>query len=164
MNEKERILKRQRDKIDLARFFEEDLKWEQDKLKDFKDIILECNSKIKLHKEEIENLQNKGNHEKEILKLQFENKRREFENKRISTQEKLDEIEEKLEAFKDSLHEFLNKNYPEWEQTIGKVFDEKILLSQNLSPQIIDNNKSFYGVKLYLDEIDLKYFLQFPYS
>jgi len=35
------------------------------------------------------------------------------------------------------------------------VFDEKILLSQNLSPQIIESNKSFYGVKLNLDEIDL---------
>ena len=155
LNEKERKLKRQRDKIDLTRFFEEDIKSEQDKLIDFKNLISESNNKIKLHKEEIEKLQNKGNHEKEILKLQFENKRKELDNKRIATQEKLVEIEEKLEAFKDSLHEFLNKNYPEWEQTIGKVFDEKILLSQNLSPQIIESNKSFYGVKLSLDEIDL---------
>ena len=54
-------------------YVEEDIKSEQDKLKDFKDLISESNSKIKLHKEEIEKLQNKGNHEKEILKLQFEN-------------------------------------------------------------------------------------------
>ncbi|WP_439182662.1 ATP-binding protein [Carboxylicivirga taeanensis] len=155
LNDKELKLKRQRDKINLTKFYDEDIKTEQKNLTDYNNQIVESTNKINLNKEEIEKLQDKGNHEKEILKLHFENKTKELENKRIDTQEKLDEIDEKLEAFKDSLHEFLNQNYPEWEQTIGKVFDEKILLSQNLSPQIIETNQSFYGVKLNLEEIDI---------
>lgn len=155
LNDKELKLKRQRDKINLTQFYNEEINTEQEKLTGYNNQIVESTNKINLYKEEIEKLQDKGNHEKEILKLLFENKTKELENKRVVTQEKLDKIEEKLEAFEGSLHEFLSKNYPKWEQTIGKVFDERILLSQNLSPQIIETNQSFYGVKLNLEEIDI---------
>ena len=153
--EKERKLKRQRDKIDYTRFYEKEIKAEQDSLAELKKALIENNSAIHLHKEEIEKLQNKGDYEKEVFQLELDSKRKELQVKRDNIKARLGLVEEKLESFKGSFHEFLNKNYPNWEQTIGKVCDESVLLSQSLSPQMIEVGDALYGVRVNLDEINI---------
>jgi len=149
-------LEKQRNKIEATRFLENEIEQEYKYLKDYKELKIEKTNQIKLDKEEIEKLQNKGNHEKEVLDIKFENKRKELDHERIEKQTKMDQNEAKLASFKDSFHEYLNMNYPNWQNTIGKVCDEDVLLSPNLKPKIEIINQSFFGVNIDLSELDLK--------
>lgn len=65
-------------------------------------------------------------------------------------------IDEKLENNKDSLYGWLNNNYPNWGNTIGKVIDEDtVLFNSSLSPELASSSeKNFYGIHLDLSEID----------
>ena len=61
-----------------------------------------------------------------------------------------------IENSKDSLYSWLNEQMPHWELSIGKVIDlEHVLYKPGLHPQIVSNdNSSFYGITLDLQEID----------
>jgi|GEM_PF-2327540 len=148
--------KNQRSKIDNTRFFEDEIQLEIQRLTEFREQKIEKENLVKLNKEEIEKLQNKGNHEKELLKIKFENRRKELERDQLEKQKLIDEINEKLASFKDSFYEYLNSNYTDWQNTIGKVCDESILFSQNLKPKIEEINKTFYGVSIDLEELDVE--------
>lgn len=148
--------KNQRSIIDNTRFFEEDIQLEIQHLTEFREQKIEKENLVKLNKEEVEKLQNKGNHEKELLKIKFENRRKEIDREQLEKQKLVDKIVEKLASFKDSFYEYLNKNYTDWQNTIGKVCDESILFSQNLKPKIEEINQTFYGVRVDLDELDVK--------
>lgn len=64
-----------------------------------------------------------------------------------------DEIKAKLENFKGSFYEWLNTEYPEWENNIGQVVSEDILFNKNLNPQMLSSEEqTLYGVKIDLDE------------
>lgn len=149
-------LEKKRNKIETTRFLENEIKQENKYLKDYKELKIEKSNQIKLDKEEIEKLKNKGNYEREVLEIKFENQRKELDRERIENQTLIDQNEEKLASFKDSFHEYLNKNYPDWQNTIGKVCEEEVLLSPNLKPRIEKINQSFFGVSVDLSELDLK--------
>lgn len=148
--------KNQRSKIENTRFFEDEIQLEIDHLTEFRAQKTEKENLVKLNKEEIVNLQNKGNHEKELLEINFENRRKEIERNQLEKQKLIDEINEKLASFKDSFYEFLNINHTDWENSIGKVCDESILFSQNLKPKIKETNQTFYGISIDLEELDIK--------
>jgi len=149
-------LEKQRNIINATRFYEKEIEQENQNFKGYNELNVEKSNQIRLDKEEIENLQNKGNHEKEVLEIKFENQRKELDRERIENQTLIDHNEEKLDLFKDSFHEYLNKNYPNWQNTIGKVCEEEVLLSPNLKPRIEKINQSFFGVSIDLSELDLK--------
>lgn len=67
-----------------------------------------------------------------------------------------DEDLEILERLQGSLCEWLDQNIENWENSIGKVVDEKhVLYNQNLSPYITDRQSdSIFGVGLDLNTID----------
>jgi len=149
-------LEKQRNKINATRFFEKEIEQENQNLKDYNELKVGKINNISLEKEEIEKLQNKGNHEKEVLEIKFENLRKELDRERIENQTLIDLNEEKLASFKNSFYEYLNKNYPDWQNTIGKVCEEGVLFSPNLKPRIEKINQSFFGVSIDLSELDLK--------
>ncbi len=65
-------------------------------------------------------------------------------------------IEGKLKQIKSSFYGWLNDSIPNWEDTIGKVIDEKnVLFSTNLNPmQLNKNDSTFFGIELNLNAID----------
>lgn len=69
---------------------------------------------------------------------------------------KLQEIKLKIKQSKTSLYGWLNDNYPNWENSIGKVIDEEnVLFNTELNPKLIKNDtSSFFGVKLNLDALE----------
>lgn len=68
---------------------------------------------------------------------------------------KIQQIEHKINQSKSSLHGWLNDNYPDWKQTIGKVIDEEhVLFNTELSPKLVsDKIKTFFGVELNLSAL-----------
>ena len=69
--------------------------------------------------------------------------------------DKIQRIESKIKQSESSFYGWLNKNYPNWENTIGKVIDdEHVLFHSSLNPQLADKELStFFGVTLNLDTL-----------
>ncbi len=89
-------------------------------------------------------LQNSFEREKEKLEIQIRDA-----NERIA------EIEVIIENSRSSLYGWLNVNYKGWEETIGKVIDEKnVLFNSSLSPELEQDRGNFYGINIDLNEIN----------
>lgn len=73
----------------------------------------------------------------------------------LALNEKIGAIDDKIENSRDSLYGWLNKEYPNWESTIGKVIDEDTVLFQSgLSPaKALSPERNFYGINIDLHEI-----------
>ena len=70
-------------------------------------------------------------------------------------QKELAETEGILARWESSLYEWLIRNKPDWEDTIGKVVDEQqVLYAQGLLPQLTENGNLF-GVSINLDAIPI---------
>lgn len=89
--------------------------------------------------------------EREILSLQKDLSRR-----IADTDSRIAEISHLLKSRQGSLYEWLNRECPGWEHTIGKVIDEKqILFHTALDPQLKEKGaETMYGVRLDLSRID----------
>ncbi len=63
-------------------------------------------------------------------------------------------IDEKLSVHQNAFFGFLQTNYPDWYETIGKVCNEDILFNKELNPQVLKKNlDSLYGIKLDLSNV-----------
>lgn len=83
-------------------------------------------------------------------------RQKEIEQQIAVGREKVAEIDRLLDNCQGSLYEWLSRNCPGWENTIGKVVDEKLVLfSKELNPQSVPDTgqDSFYGIKLDLSAI-----------
>lgn len=94
--------------------------------------------------------------ERERVEEMAENEKNNCRNAGQQLSEMVREIRARVDNSKDSLYGWLNKEYPGWEKTIGKVIDEgHVLFASGLSPEKISfNPDSFYGIKINLDEIE----------
>ena len=78
-----------------------------------------------------------------------------LETNRTQCKEQIAKIDELLSHLDGSLYQWLTKNADGWEETIGKVVDEKrILYAGGLEPQLGVVSDSLFGIKLNLDNID----------
>lgn len=82
-----------------------------------------------------------------------------IEKEQTKLQFYLDEItviQNNLKQRKSSFYGWLNNTIPNWENTIGKVIDEKnVLFKTNLNPkQLNKNDATFFGIELNLNAID----------
>ena len=60
-----------------------------------------------------------------------------------------------IDNSKGSFCEWLEKNKPGWQESIGKIADEKLILyNQNLSPQLGEDGNNFFGVKVNLAGVE----------
>jgi Protein of unknown function (DUF3584). len=60
--------------------------------------------------------------------------------------------EKRLDDIEGSFQKFLESEVPGWEDTIGKVVDDDILFSKELSPTLEDDGRSLYGVRIDLSK------------
>ena len=104
---------------------------------------------------EIVTLQKQWELETKSCQLEYDSSKEKIERHLLELKEKITAIDSKLNDCKDSFYEWLNKEYPAWENTIGKVIDEDILFHSGLNPQKIQSaSLEFYGVRLDLSEIE----------
>jgi len=89
------------------------------------------------------------------LKQTHRREQERLEGERAQILEQIDKINDLLSHLDGSLYQWLNVNAEGWENTIGKVIDEKrILYAQGLEPRSTAASDSIYGVKLNLEHID----------
>lgn len=70
--------------------------------------------------------------------------------------DKTQNIENKINQSKSSLYGWLNENFPNWENSIGKVIDEEnVLFNTELNPKLTDEKTtSFFGIELNLNSLN----------
>lgn len=69
-------------------------------------------------------------------------------------EEEVNKIDAKLAVHQTALFGYLQENYPEWYETIGKVCNEDILFNKELNPQLLKKGvESLYGIKLDLSTV-----------
>ncbi len=131
--------------------------------------INNCKEKIGTADEQIQQFTNdiaRVENENSTLKTQWELKEQKIQadtdRQKNDNQERIRQLLERIAAIrsriensKDSLYGWLNREYPDWENSIGKIIDEDdVLFQSGLSPRKTDlAPDSFYGVQIDLDEI-----------
>ena len=89
------------------------------------------------------------------LKWEFQAKMETVRKERSAIEEQLQTLEVLIEKRKGSLCEWLEKNKPDWQETIGKVADEELVLYNNeLQPQLVNKEATLFGVSLNLTAIE----------
>lgn len=138
------------------RFFEAEIEQWKNELNSYIENIRIAKSEIKQHKSETETIKKQWELEKERAEEKIANRRESFIAQIKAHNDSIAAINYKIENSKDSLYGWLNKEYPEWEKTIGKVIDEDhVLFKSGLSPEMVpEKNHSFYGVRIALSEIN----------
>ena len=113
-----------------------------------------------------ENIINQAKREQENFKKEWsieekgivEENKREVEKlteKHTKLQTQIAEIENYIVNSKNSLYGWLSDNYPNWENSVGKVIDEQnVLFNTSLNPRLLENSGNIYGIEIDLNEID----------
>jgi hypothetical protein len=109
---------------------------------------------IENYVQQIANLQAKWELEKKDAELQHHAELESLETTLKLDLEKKEQLIERIEKSADSLMAWLGTHKTGWEQTIGKVIDENLLFKSGLSPKLLTDAQSLYGLKIDLNEID----------
>lgn len=104
---------------------------------------------------QIESLRKEGQLELDKLEGNYKVKDEALRKELERQQTELAATEGLLARWDGSLYEWLVRNKPGWESTIGKVVDEQnVLYAQGLSPELVPGSEScLFGVKVDLDAI-----------
>lgn len=104
---------------------------------------------------QIESLQKHWDLDMARIQVDQESKQRGIMDEIASAKRKIDQNKEVIENSRSSLYEWLHENKPDWEQTIGKVIDQKsVLFNSDLSPRVGSGDHNlFFGIELNLDDI-----------
>ncbi len=146
-------LEKQRNTIEQTNYLKSDINEIEKEISDNKKQITDNNYVLKQTETSIEKFIDKSGYENKELQNSYENTKKEIENNKNKITKRINNINEKLLSFENSFYEYLNKNYKGWQETIGKVCNEDILFSHQLSPNIQNINKLLYGVNINLEEI-----------
>ncbi len=89
------------------------------------------------------------------LRWEFQTKIEAVRKERSAIEEQIQTLDTLIEKRKGSLCEWLEQNKPDWQETIGKVADEELVLySNDLQPQLVNNESTLFGVSLSLSAIE----------
>lgn len=111
--------------------------------------------KVDRLKLECDRLRQKSDAETMVVEKEYDAKIDEILRCRKQVDTEIESLNVLINNSKGSFCEWLDKNRSGWQESIGKIADEKLILyNQNLSPELsTDGESSFYGVKINLAEV-----------
>ncbi|SHG28675.1 ATP-binding protein [Dysgonomonas macrotermitis] len=148
-------LRIEKERIKHTRFYEEEIKNTGVDLQ----LLIAQNEKFKNEntnaEKQIETLQKHWELDEKELQRNFDREKEKTDELIKQSVQRIDEINSYIENSKNSLYGWLTEQYPDWENTIGKIVDEKnVLFNTGLSPKLTTKTNNFYGVEIDLCEID----------
>ena len=147
-------LKLKKEGLKHKRFFEEELIALQKDLTGYSDEKRRLTSESENFSRQIETFQKHWELDENELQGSFEREKEKFDNLIKGAHERIVEIEVTIDNSKSSLYGWLNEFYSGWEETIGKVIDEKtVLFNTSLTPKLTEKPGNFYGIEIDLNEI-----------
>ncbi|MCB0845464.1 MAG: ATP-binding protein, partial [Bacteroidetes bacterium] len=78
----------------------------------------------------------------------------EHKEKVLNLSQRIAQSKSEISDLRGSFQDWLGKNYPDWEKTIGKICRPEVLRNPYLGPEIERLNELFFGIRLDLDEVE----------
>lgn len=143
-------------RIDYSHPYVKEVEECQNSLSELDEKERELNLQIKQFQMNGEALRQEYAREREILEWGIEQKVKVVHQKRTEIDTQIKALDNLIEKHKGSLCEWLDKHKPQWQETIGRVVDETLILyHQGLNPHLkeIDNN-CIFGVQMDLSTVE----------
>lgn len=139
-------------------YYKNDINQTTKEISDFERLQNKLNNTAFESQKEIESLKKEWGFEEKEIQRQYANDNSIQNTNRTGFVSEVEKIEDKIEKQKDSLYGWLNENYPNWENTIGKVVDEELILfNKDLQPKLNEkDNTSLFGLDINLSAIPRK--------
>jgi len=152
----ENNIKRNKAELKHKVYFNDDIKSCQDEKTLLNNVVSKSKTVITNAKNETNTIRKEWELENKEVERNTEVK---IDKEQVKSQSYLDEmlvIQNNLKQSKSSLYGWLNDTVPNWENTIGKVIDDKnVLFNTNLDPKKVSKNESsLFGIEINLSAID----------
>ncbi|MGE0567042.1 MAG: ATP-binding protein [Bacteroidia bacterium] len=139
-----------------TRFYEQELKALETELAELRGVTYKNKSERAIKQNMIATMQREWEGLEQKLKSSLSNRSSQTNTEILRIKNEIKEIEDKLNVQHDALYGFLEKNVKDWQNTFGKVLNEKLLFRSDLTPTVSPENiDTIFGVKLNLDGVDI---------
>lgn len=151
----ENKVKNKKSELKHQTFYSDEIQQCKDEKKKLEDDISNSKSTILDAKNQIATTRKEWEFETKEVERNYQIRFDQETEKTQKLSDKIQSIENKISQSKSSLYGWLNENFPNWENSIGKVIDEEnVLFNTELNPKIIDEKTtSFFGVELNLSSL-----------
>jgi hypothetical protein len=137
------------------KFHEKEIESCKTEISNLKTAVSNAENAIRQANEVKKNLEKEWSLEEKGIKDDTARKIEKQSEKQAKLKDQIAEIENYISNSKDSLYGWLSENYRNWENSIGKVIDDKnVLFNSSLNPRLVEKTANFYGVEIDLNEID----------
>lgn len=140
--------------IKHKRYFEKEIEDAKALIAELQKTSFNLTSENGNNKREIETFEKQWGLDEKDLQKSFERDKEKLDEQIATASNGIKEIDSYIENHKSSLYGWLTEQYPDWENTIGKVIDVNVLFNPSLSPKLLGKSNNFYGVELDLNEIN----------
>jgi hypothetical protein len=149
-------LEKEEIKLKTTRYYEKELERLKYQITEKERLINQKQNDIKLKTAEKLQLQKQLENEKEKLETTYH-----FESEKLSEilrskKELYERLNLQINSSGKAFFGYLNKHYPGWENTIGKVCREDIIFNYELSPELVEASNLIFGLKLDLENVEIK--------
>lgn len=147
-------LKLKKTEINHTRFFEKEIADFEKEIQDSQKTTNQLPAENENLQKQIETFQKQWELDEQNLQKDLNRNKEKAEEQIASLETKITEITNDIDNSKSSLYGWLTENYPNWENTIGKVVDKNVLFHSALNPRFSEKSNHFYGVEIELNEIN----------
>lgn len=149
-------LKSEEKVIRNTRFYEQEIRALENELAELRAVSYKNKSERAIKQNMVTTIQREWENLETKLKTSLTNKVNQTNNEIIKLKNEIREIEAKLNVQNDAFYGFLEKNVKDWQNTIGKVVNEKLLFRTDIDPKVSeDTANTLYGISLTLDNVEI---------
>lgn len=149
-------LKSEEKVIRNTRFYEQEIKALENELSELRAVSYKNKSERAIKQNMIQTLQREWEALEVKLKTSLSNRVNQTNNEIIKLKNEIKEIEGKLNVQHDAFYGFLEKNVKDWQNTIGKVVNEKLLFRTDITPELKEETaNTLYGISLNLENVEI---------
>lgn len=156
ISDKENNVKNKKSELKHQTFYSDEIQQYKDEQKKLEEDISNSKSTILDAKNQTTTTRKEWEFETKEVERNYQIRFDQETEKAQKLSDKILNIENKINQSKSSLYGWLNENFPNWENTIGKVIDEEnVLFNTELNPKITDEKTtSFFGIELNLNSLN----------
>lgn len=156
ISDKENNVKNKKSELKHQTFFSDEIEQCNDEKKKLEATISKSESTILDAKNQTTTNRKEWEFETKEVERNYQIRSDQETEKTQKLSDKILNIENKINQSKSSLYGWLNENFPNWENSIGKVIDEEnVLFNTELNPKLTDEKTtSFFGIELNLNSLN----------
>lgn len=135
--------------------FQKERDEQEQKLAELARLEAQLSIEVQQNARQMEQLQAKARQERSNRENSYQLQCKELQHEMEGLKTKGEELQQLLDRQKGSLMEWLSENVKGWEDTFGRVLDEKdVLYNTDLAPRVSHSDTSVFGVEINVDNIE----------